>query len=57
MGVYWNLLKKKKQSSSQCVTVTDLKEHDSTLDDEQDACSLNTYLTVRCKLQSDIYPK
>ena len=44
MGVYWSLLEK--QSSSQCVTVTDLKRDDSILilDDEQDALSLNTSL-------------
>ena len=38
-------LKKIKQSTSQCVTVTDLKGH-STLDNEQDACSLNTCLSL-----------
>ena len=46
MGVYWNLLKKK-QSSSQCVTITDLIRDDSIsviLDDEKNSCSLNTYL-------------
>ena len=37
MGIYWNLLKKKRQSSSQCGPVTDLKNDYSTLilDDEK----------------------
>ena len=52
IGVYL-----KKQSSSQCVTVTEYKRDDTTLilDDEQDACSLNnTWLTVRYKLADSL---
>ena len=45
-SVCWNLPKKKAVKLTLCVTVTDLKRDDSTLvlDNEQDACSLNTYL-------------